>query len=464
MSIKTLKIMIVCLFLAICLTVGLSYALSPNLYQTESAKQPTDDTEQPDDGNLGDVDIPLPGGDDGEIEVPIDPDEDEEPDEEPEIKVLDFTFSDGVLTSYTGSETEIIIPSSYSIDSEGNFIEGDDYTVTAIADGDFDSGVFYNSSITSVQFPSTLERIGDYAFMLCNNLTSITLPSSVTELGNGSFSISNLETLEYEGTIEQWLSIDFDYWMDDNSHSFIVDGEEVTDLIIPEGIETIGISAFTGCSGIESISFPSSLKTIFGNAFNSCTGLTSIDLSDTSVDIIDYNAFWCCENLSTVVLPQYLVQINDSAFMGCTSLANISFPASLQSIGSYAFSGCTSLTNIDLSDCTYFGNLTNGVFQDCSSLTSVILPNSIYNISDTVFNNCENLQMIVINAVEVPNLGDNAFLTCSEDLVLYVPAEAVETYKTAEGWSQYADIIYADTELSIGDEETPGDDDIVEIG
>lgn len=464
MNIKTLKIMIVCLFLAICLTIGLSYALSPNLYQTESAEQPTDDTEQPDDGNLGDVDIPLPGGDDGEIEVPIDPDEDEEPDEEPEIKVLDFTFSDGVLTSYTGSETEIIIPSSYSITEDGQFIEGDDYTVTAIADGDFDSGVFYNSSITSVQFPSTLERIGDYAFMLCNNLTSITLPSSVTELGNGSFSISNLETLEYEGTIEQWLSIDFDYWMEDNSHSFIVDGEEVTDLIIPEGIETIGISAFTGCSGIESISFPSSLKTIFGNAFNSCTGLTRIDLSDTSVDIIDYNAFWCCENLSTVVLPQYLVQINDSAFMGCTSLANISFSASLQSIGYYAFSGCTSLTNIDLSDCTYFGNLTNGIFQDCSSLISVILPNSIYNISDTVFNNCENLQMIVINAVEVPNLGDNAFLTCSEDLVIYVPAEAVETYKTAEGWSQYADIIYADTELSIGDEETPGDDDIVEIG
>ena len=93
-----------------------------------------------------------------------------------------FSYSDHTasITAFTGSETEVIIPSMV----EHN---GTTYTVTAIADGLITTGAFYNSNITSIVIPDTVTRIGSSAFYDCSSLTSITIPSSVTRIGLSAF-------------------------------------------------------------------------------------------------------------------------------------------------------------------------------------------------------------------------------------------------------------------------------------
>lgn len=113
-----------------------------------------------------------------------------------DIIIEDFTFNNltsntGEVSSYSGTALEVEIPSSYSTvvkDGETIFIEGDTYTVTAIADGVFAHGVFFEASFTSIILPDTLKTIGRAAFSFCSELEYINIPASVTSIGINAFS------------------------------------------------------------------------------------------------------------------------------------------------------------------------------------------------------------------------------------------------------------------------------------
>ena len=397
------------------------------------------------------------------------------------------------LTSFNedlADTTDIVIPATVSQNASGQWIEGDAYTVTDISNGIYShNGVFYNSGITSIDFPSTLETIGNYAFQYCSGLTgdldlsncinltsiednafegcsgltgdldlsncinltsigerafwdcsrltgelvipegvtsighdafyscsgltsidlsnctnltsigssafyscsgltgtldlsnctsltsignstfrgcsgleSITLPSSLTSIDYGAFyGCRGLETLEYKGTIEQWLSIEFgSSWMDDDSHTFIVNGKELINLVVPEGATSIGSNAFYGCSGLTSIDLSNctSLTSIGSSAFRYCSGLTgALDLGN-------------CTNLTS---------IGSMAFWYCSGLTSIDLPSSLTSIGSQAFRNCSGLTGtLDLSNCTNLTSIENSAFYGCSGLTSVTINQYVF--------------------------------------------------------------------------------------
>ena len=154
--------------------------------------------------------------------------------------------------------------------------------------------------------PEGVTDIEIQAFRSCNGLTSIILPLSLTSIGNSAFSRCDaLETLEYKGTIEQWLSIGKgSTWISDGSHKFIVNGEELTNLIIPEGVTSIGNCAFYGCVDITSVTFPSSLKALMFDAFFNCDGLTEVDLSNcTGLNVIYSGVFENCTKLESIKLP-----------------------------------------------------------------------------------------------------------------------------------------------------------------
>ena len=93
------------------------------------------------------------------------------------------------------------------------------------------------------------------------------------------------------------------------------------DVVIPDGVTTIGEDAFSG-SSLTSVSIPDSVTSIGGEAFSYCSSLTSVSIPD-SVTSIGYRAFYGCSRLTSVSIPDSVTSIGDSAFSYCSSLTSV---------------------------------------------------------------------------------------------------------------------------------------------
>ena len=237
---------------------------------------------------------------------------------------------------------------------------------TEQADGTY-SVSKYRGRASEVIVPSTynglaVTSIGERAFDDCTSLTSITIPSSVTSIGEYAFyGCTGLEAV-YICDMTAWLNISFSVHDFEHNYSnplcyagnLYLDGELVTDLVIPESMTTIKSGSFCGCTSLTSITFGenSQLKGINSFAF-AYSGLTSITIPD-GVKYIDRFAFNNCHDLTSVTFPYTLEQIWEEAFLGCTSLTSITFGegSQLNLIDFEAFEYCTNLTSINFGGTT----------------------------------------------------------------------------------------------------------------
>ena len=166
------------------------------------------------------------------------------------------------------------------------------------------------------------------------------------------------------------------------------------EVIIPDGVVTIGYEAFYQNKDIEKVVIPDSVK------------------------IISQSAFSFCENLREVKLPQSLYFIGDGAFGYCKSLERISIPDSVTYIGSHAFMDCESLINIKLP--SGLERLEDAVLCGCESLPSVEIPSSVRIICDSAFIRCKSFVSVDIPfGVEV--IGGSAFTLCGSLRYVYIP-------------------------------------------
>ena len=288
-------------------------------------------------------------------------------------------------------------------------------SVTSIGDSAFE----YCSSLTSITIPDSVTSIGEYAFYDCSSLTSITIPDSVTSIGKSAFnSCIKLTSINVSDNNKNYRSIDGVLFNKDKTEIIkYPKGKESKSYKIPNGVTSIGDSAFEYCSSLTSITIPDSVTSIGVHAFSYCSSLTSITIPDSVISIGKY-AFVDCSSLTSITIPDSVTSIGNSAFSGCSKLTSITIPDSVTSIGEYAFWRCSSLTSITIPNgVTSIGN---SAFEDCSSLTSITIPNSVTSIEKEAFSGCRSLTSITIPN-GVTSIGQEAFLGCSSLTSITIP-------------------------------------------
>lgn len=200
--------------------------------------------------------------------------------------------------------------------------------------------------------------------------------------------------------------------------------ENISGATVGDCITEIGDLAFNGFSGLTSISLPNTITKIGGLAFSHCIALPSINIP-SGVTEIGNQAFNYCYSLQSVILPSGVTNVPYSAFYYSSGLTSVTLSNATQKIGVQAFGKCA------------FGNIT--------------IPSTLTEIGEYAFSYNPNLTNVTVYATIPPTLVDdngnagnvqrNIFIGCNNLSAIYVPSASVETYKTANGWSAYANII-----------------------
>ena len=262
------------------------------------------------------------------------------------------------------------------------------------------------SGLTSITMPNSIKVLEYGAFRDCTGLTSITIPNSVTSIGNWAFDgCSGLSSVHITD-IEAWCRVK----MSDPfscAHHLFLNGEEITNLIIPSDVTSINSYVFSWCSNLTSVTIPNSVKSIGGAAFKECSGLTSVTIGNSVTQLTGFSG---CTSLTSISIPNNVTSVGSSAFSGCTGLTSITIPNSVTSIGNDAFAYCSGLTSITIPN--NVTSIDQYAFRDCSGLTSVIIGNSVTSIGNGAFFNCSGLTSITIPN-SVTSIGVETFHGCS---------------------------------------------------
>lgn len=290
-----------------------------------------------------------------------------------------------------------------------------------------------NDSLCILVLNEGLKEIGDRAFAEIVNLESINIPASVEAIGVSSFSSNeNMQATVageryrlYDGCLYDLRSMTLIDCLDEEKTISILPGtvaigdkalsgnsmletiefipgtlksigqsvflscRKLTNLVLPDGVETIGRSAFSG-SGLVSVSIPGSVKRIPDCAFQKCSGLTVVKLNE-GTEIIGEDAFYECPRLTGFNAPSSLRVIEDGAFMGCRNLVSVKLPKDFETIGKEAFRGCVNLYDFAFNE--GLAEIGKYAFRECESLKTLLINDRLEKIGSGAFSLCRQLYL-----------------------------------------------------------------------
>ena len=376
-----------------------------------------------------------------------------------------------MITGYSGSDTDLVISGTLG-----------GLPVTEIANYAFTSRHF-----TSITFPPGLQSIGDFSFYDTLGLMSVTIPQGVTTFGVSPFSHSlSLTSIDVDSANPAYSSTNGVLF--DKSQTTLIEcpagltgtytvpasvtaieyyafyeDANLSAIILPPGLISIGSEAFASCNGITSLSIPALVTTIGPDAFLYMATLTSISVAPTNPNYSSQDGVLFNKDKTQLlafpmgksgdyVVPGMVTTIGADSFYGCVNLTTVSIPASVALIGSDAFDECSALTLIQVDSANTNYKSVNGVLFDKAGTNLILyplgktgfytMPDGVVTIGTNAFNKStgltgitlpQTLQTIgvfafygtnlpkVIIPTSVTSLGDNAFGSCTGLLDIQIP-------------------------------------------
>ena len=391
------------------------------------------------------------------------------------------TLENGTLeiTGYTGSDTDYV---DITLPQEINGVP-----VTSVADGAFN----HCSDWIGVTIPEGYVHIGANAFINCLSISSIRIPDSLVSIGRaalGSCPLTSITVSENnpaycveDGVLftksrdkivrctvnKEGVHIVPACVREIDSFAFS-ECTSITELILPEGLETIGSQAFIDCSGLGYVNIPSSVSRLPSQVFAWCTNLTDVELNE-GLGCIDADAFQGCTSLTSLTIPASTVKLADvifsnyggiktvDIFNGCKNLTEINvdagnpnyssqngvlfnkdasilicypagkqgayaIPETVTQIGPEAFADATKLTAVEIPETVT--SIEGRTFELCRGLTEIVLPENLTTIKANAFAHCSNLVEITIPD-DVSALESWTFAWCSALKKVNIPASVV---------------------------------------
>ena len=334
-----------------------------------------------------------------------------------------------------------------------------------------DDYAFYELLINRIYLPSTLKKIGDYAFYRSNIFSDLVLPESVEYIGKDAFRGIQISYLEINRMYPDMHSVLYGAFSACSDLAYIRLGKNIT--CIPE-------KAFFKCMGIEYINYSQNLESIGDYAFAYCTTLKNLyrysdeDYGYGSEKIIKYigdGAFYCCYKLEYIyfdnglehlgaeafykcfslkwaALPQDTKRIERGTFAYCKSLEISSLPICLEYIGEYAFYGCESIKSLHIG--LNLQSVGTGSFAHCVSLESIEFPDTLERVYMSAFFYCEKLKDLYFSDSVLYFCYDGLYYPLDTDITIHAPAYSTAYYYAIENGYNFVSTGFAKRGNALG--------------
>ena len=344
---------------------------------------------------------------------------------------------DGTLIAFAPScgAKEYTIPDSVTIIEMSAFRDCQSLTIVTIPESvtTIRNYAFYDcSSLTSVTIPDSATLIGDYAFKKCSSLTSVTIGNSVTSIGKGAFDVCGSLTSVY---CKPTTPPAGGQYMFDQSAS----GRKI--YVPYNSVDAYKSAEYWSRYASDIVGYDFQTNEIYGQTllYTSTDGkiVTPYSSNVFGANIVS-NTY---ENGKGVIkFDAPVTSIGEKAFYYCDNLKSVTIPDGVTSIGSYAFQSCSSLTSVTIGDgVTKIGS---GAFRKCSSLKKVTIPKRVTRIGSSAFFDCSSLVTVYCKPTTPPTIGSDMFWYYDYGYQLigckiYVPNASVSAYRNASNWSDY---------------------------
>ena len=326
------------------------------------------------------------------------------------------------------NQEDVIVPSEI-------FYENKTYQVIGISNKCFANC----TKLLSVTIPNSIKRIGSFTFRGCINLKELVIPESITHIdGNIVIDCFKLEGISVDENNTNYSSLDGVLFNKNKTTLIACPGGKSGIYTIPEGVDTIHGSAFSGCENLTEIIIPSTVKEIDSYSFANCDKLTSIIIPE-NVSYINNSYFENCANLENITIKNNHIDLSSQAFddtkwynsqkEGLIYLDHIL----------YSYKGeIPENTRIKIRE--GITTISYSIFRNSVNLEAVYIPKSVIYIGGHAFAYCKNLKEVIVYW-EDPH---DVFLYTStfkhfnkEKITLYVPKGTKKRYKQHKMWKEF---------------------------